>query len=99
MGGMCMFSGLCEVLHQELKQMERKLTKGGSLNNQDLDAIDKLAHALKSIATYEAMEGSSEYSGDSYYNSGRSRMSGRYSRESGRQVEYGKESDPYYDRR
>ena len=93
-----MFSGLCEVLHQELKQIEKKLTKGGSMNMQDLESIDKLAHALKSIATYEAMEGSSEYSGDSYY-SGRGRMSGRYSREGGRQVEYGKEIDPYYDRR
>ena len=99
MGGIRMFSGLCEVLHQELKQLEKKLTKGGSLNMQDLETIDKLAHALKSIATYEAMEGSSEYSGESYYSGRGSRMSGRYSREGDRQVEYGRETDSYYGRR
>lgn len=92
-----MYNGLCDILNEELEQIEKKMMKGGSLNTQDLDNVDKIAHALKSLATYEAMTGGySEYGGGSYY--GRSRMGSRYSRE-GRQVEYGKETDPYYDRR
>ena len=46
------------------------------MNASDLDHIDKMAHALKSLATYDAMKGNSEY-GDSYAR-GRSRVTGRY---------------------
>lgn len=70
-----MFEGICESLMRELETIEEKVTKG-QMNSQDLDHIDKIAHALKSLKTYEAMEGHSEY-GDSYAR-GRSRMTGRY---------------------
>lgn len=70
-----MFEGICEALMRELETIEEKVSKG-QMNSQDLEHIDKITHALKSIKTYEAMEGNSEY-GDSYAR-GRSRMTGRY---------------------
>ena len=91
-----MFNGICEALHRELLELDEKLAKGVKMNVAELEQIDKMSHALKSLAAYEAMSGASEYSGDSYR--GRSRMSGRYSREGGRQVEYGKDYDSYYGR-
>ena len=67
-----------------MDQLEDKYTNGTQLNAKDLEDIDKMAHALKSLKTYEAMEGNSEYDGGSYrgsydsYARGRSRMTGRY---------------------
>ena len=76
-----MFEGICESLHREMDRLDEKLSKGSQLNAQDLEHIDKMAHALKSIVGYEAMKSSSEYGG-SYeggsYARGRSRMTGRY---------------------
>ena len=91
-----MFEGICEMLHRELDQLEEKYSKGnGQMNMQDLEEIDKASHALKCLATYEAMKGSSEYgsydgNGGSYAR-GRSRRTGRYiSRDGG-------DYDPYRD--
>lgn len=75
-----MFEGICEALNREMDALEEKYSSGKtSLNQQDLEHIDKIAHALKSIAGYEAMKGNSEY-GDSResYARGRSRYTGRY---------------------
>lgn len=69
-----MFEGICEAMHREMDELEKKYEKGTQLSPQDLEHIDKMAHALKSLATYEAMKGSSE---DSYAR-GRSRTTGRY---------------------
>ncbi len=71
-----MFEGICEALHREMAEMDEKYANGAKLNAQDLEHIDRMAHALKSIATYKAMEGASEYDGS--YARGRSRMTGRY---------------------
>ena len=72
-----MFEGICETLHREMEMLEEKYSNGKTpMNSQDLEHIDKMAHALKSLATYDAMKGNSEY-GDSYAR-GRSRMTGRY---------------------
>jgi hypothetical protein len=72
-----MFEGICEALHREMDALDEKYSGGkASLNPQDLEHIDKIAHALKSLKTCEAMEGHSEY-GESYAR-GRSRMTGRY---------------------
>lgn len=78
-----MFEGICEALHMELDKIDEKLSKGAQLSGQDLEHIDKMAHALKSIKGYEAMSGNSEYGGsnESYegsYARGRSRTTGRY---------------------
>ena len=76
-----MFDGICEALHMEMEGLEEKYSKGARLNPQDLEHIDKMAHALKSLKAYEAMEGNSEYGGsyeDGSYARGRSRTTGRY---------------------
>ena len=88
-----MFDGICEAIHKEMDDLDEKYSEGGQLSSADLEHIDKMAHALKSLATYEAMKGSSEYDGGSYR--GRSRMSGRYSRD----VERGRDFDPFWNRR
>ena len=74
-----MFEGICEAIHREMEILEDKYSKGTQLTGQDLEHIDKMAHALKSLATYDAMKGNSEYGGsyDSYAR-GRSRTTGRY---------------------
>ena len=74
-----MFDGICEALYRELEMLDNKLQGGKApMNTQDLENIDKMAHALKSLKACEAMEGQSEYgSGDSYAR-GRSRTTGRY---------------------
>ena len=72
-----MFRSICEAIHKELDQLEDKYSSGAQLSPKDLEDIDKMGHALKSLKTYEAMEGNSEYDGGSYAR-GRSRMTGRY---------------------
>ena len=71
-----MFNNICEALHRELEMLDEKYANGSQLNNQDLEHIDKMMHALKSIATYEAMKGDSEYG-----YSRRMSRAGRYSRD------------------
>lgn len=76
-----MFDGICEAIHREMDMLEEKYSKGTQLSGQDLEHIDKMAHALKSLKAYEAMSGNSEYDGGSYegsYARGRSRTTGRY---------------------
>ena len=78
-----MFEGICDALTREMEMLEEKYMNGKtSMNPQDLEHIDKMAHALKSLATYKAMEGNSEYSGygsgEGSYARGRSRTTGRY---------------------
>jgi hypothetical protein len=70
-----MFRGICEALHREMEQLDEKFASGAQMSGQELEHIDTMAHALKSLATYEAMKGESEY-GD--YARGRSRTTGRY---------------------
>ena len=72
-----MFEGICDAIHRELDELEQKFESGAKMNAQELEHIDKMAHALKSIATYDAMKGHSEYDGGSYMR-GRSRTTGRY---------------------
>ena len=85
-----MFDGICEAIHREMDVLEEKYSKGTQLTGQDLEHIDKMAHALKSLKTYEAMEGHSEYGGsyDGSYARGRSRTTGRYVSRDGYEPEY-----------
>lgn len=47
---------ICEMLADELKKTNDKLEKsGGQISAGDLDYIDKLTHALKSVKTTKAM--------------------------------------------
>ena len=72
-----MYHAICEAIHTELEKLEQKYSGGAQVTSQDLKDIDMMAHALKCLKTYEAMEGNSEYDGGSYAR-GRSRMTGRY---------------------
>lgn len=72
-----MYHGICEAIHREMDELENKYANGTQLSAKDLEDIDKMAHALKSLKAYEAMAGNSEYDGGSYAR-GRSRMTGRY---------------------
>lgn len=89
-----MFEGICEALHREMDKLDEKYSSGNvQLNNQDLDDIDRIAHALKSLETYKAMKGNSE-GYESSYARGRSRMTGRYISRDG----YSRDGyDPYPD--
>ena len=55
-----MFDGIYEAIHKELDALEEKYEKGTQLASQDLDHIDRMAHALKSLKAYEAMIGECE---------------------------------------
>ena len=72
-----MFEGICEAIHKEMDALDEKYAKGTQLSSQDLDHIDRMAHALKCLKGYETMLGHSEYDGGSYAR-GRSRVTGRY---------------------
>lgn len=74
-----MFEGICEAIHRELDELDKKYESGAQLSKQDLEDLNKMAHTLKSLKTCEAMEGNSEYgSYDGSYARGRSRTTGRY---------------------
>jgi hypothetical protein len=85
---------MCEVLSRELGEANEKIRQsGGKLSGSDLDYVDKLTHALKSIKTTIAMveaEDGGSYSDGSYrmyphwnsYNDGMS--DGSYARGRGR---------------
>lgn len=62
---------LCETLSEELADANEKIrAAGGKLSGSDLDYVDKLTHALKSIKTTMAMmESEGSYDGN---------MSGHY---------------------
>lgn len=66
---------LCEVISDEIEDSNEKIRMaGGKLTAGDVDYIDKLTHALKSIKTTIAMEEADEYSyddGGSYARDGR----------------------------
>ena len=48
---------LCDVLNREISEANAKIrSAGGKLSGSDLEYIDKLTHALKSIKTTLAME-------------------------------------------
>jgi hypothetical protein len=61
---------MCEVLSRELGEANEKIRQsGGKLSGSDLDYVDKLTHALKSIQTTIAMveaEDGGSYSDGSY---------------------------------
>lgn len=80
------FEALEKSLCMELEAIEQKLKGGTEMSTADLDKVDKLAHAMKSLATYKAMvEAEEGYSEENGMSGRRGRgMNGRYvSREGG----------------
>lgn len=57
---------LCEALVEELDDYSKKIEKSDGMSAGDLEAVDKLSHALKSIKTTIAMMESDEDGGNSY---------------------------------
>ncbi|MBR0340757.1 MAG: hypothetical protein IJH64_00630 [Oscillospiraceae bacterium] len=74
--------GICEKLTEEISEMNKKMDKnGGKMSAGDLEALDKLTHALKSVKTTLAMEEyDDERSGDyrGSYERGGNRGGGSY---------------------
>lgn len=55
---------ICEALNKELEEANEKIKmSGGKMSAGDLELIDKISHAIKSIKTVIAME-ESDYSND-----------------------------------
>lgn len=54
---------LCETLSEELHSANSKL-RNGKMNSGDLEYIDKLTHALKSVTILKEMKGGSQRSYD-----------------------------------
>lgn len=62
-----MLHNICDVLTDEMEEVSKKLDKAGGMSAGDLETVDKLAHALKSIKTTIAMmESEGGYSGRYY---------------------------------
>ncbi|MBQ3330787.1 MAG: hypothetical protein IJG87_06375 [Ruminococcus sp.] len=89
---------LCETLSRELEDVNEKIrSAGGGMSAGDLELVDKLSHAMKSIKTTIAMmeaEDDGGYSGRPYYYDGRSyadgNMGGNMSRRGGRSYARGR---------
>lgn len=68
---------MCDVLSRELGEANKKImSSGGKLSGSDLDYVDKLTHAIKSLKTTIAMMESEGYSGNYAYDGGRSYRGG-----------------------
>lgn len=84
------FESLEKAMCKELEILEQKFKNGSEMSVQDLDKVDKLAHAMKSLATYKAMKEAEDYEHEQPEEGfsgrrGRSPMTGRYiSRDGGR---------------
>lgn len=50
-----MYRGIYDALHRELDMLDERYANGSTINAAELDMIDKAAHALKCLATYDAM--------------------------------------------
>lgn len=57
---------LCEALMEELEDYSKKIEKSDGMSAGDLEAVDKLSHALKSIKTTIAMMEAGDEDGNSY---------------------------------
>lgn len=57
---------LCEALMEELEDYSKKIEKTDGMSAGDLEAVDKLSHALKSVKTTIAMMEADDEGGNSY---------------------------------
>lgn len=73
---------MCETLSREIGEANEKIrSAGGKLSAGDLDYVDKLTHALKSVkATVAMMEDDDGYSGNYPYRDGSYNDRGGYTR-------------------
>lgn len=71
------FVDLEKAMCKELEEIEQKLKGGVEMTDKDLERADRLAHAMKSLATYKAMKEAEEYGSEMSGRRGRG-MDGRY---------------------
>lgn len=57
-------------LCKELDNISEKLSGGAEMTAQDLQRVDMIYHALKSLATYKAMKEAEDYEEDGWSNDG-----------------------------
>ena len=76
------FDVIEKAMCNEHDTISRKLDGGSEMSVTDVDRIDTLVHALKSLATYKAMKEAEEYEG----------FSGANMRDAGRSGEYASRS-------
>ena len=68
---------MCDTLGRALKKANEKIrSSGGELSASDMDYVNKLAHALKSVVTTEAMKEAEMEDGESYGYRGESNARG-----------------------
>ena len=73
------FENLEKRMCKELMELEDKYGAGAEMSNNDIQRIDTLAHALKSLATYQAMKEAEDYEAEGFSGRrGRSPVTGRY---------------------
>lgn len=102
-----MFEHIENAMCEELERLNDEYKSGKEITSGDLAKADLIGHALKSLATYEAMKGSGYDEGTSErsYARGRSRTSGRNMSRDGGSMMGGRSGypremiDPYWDRR
>ena len=100
-----MFEHLENAMCEELDRLNESYKGGKEITSGDLAKADLIGHALKSLATYEAMKGGEYDEGRSERSYARSRTTGRYmsGRDGGSMMGrsgYPREMiDPYWDRR
>ena len=77
---------LCETLSGEIAEVNDKIrAAGGKMSTGDLETLDKLTHALKSVKSVIAMSDEDGYSGRyPYYYDGSYRMGRSYARRDSR---------------
>lgn len=77
---------LCETLSGEIAEVNDKIrAAGGKMSTGDLETLDKLTHALKSVKSVIAMSDEDGYSGRyPYYYDGSYRMDRSYARRDSR---------------
>lgn len=76
---MSKFESLEKAMCKELEALEQKMKSGTEMSTADLEKIDKLTHAMKSLATYTAMKEAEEgYSEDGMSGRRGRAMNGRY---------------------
>ena len=57
-----MYTNISDAIFRELDSLEDKYSNGGmQMTEIDLTMIDRMFHALKCLATYEAMEDNGNY--------------------------------------
>jgi len=71
------FEALEKAMCKELEAIQQKLVGGAEMSETELRRVDMLTHAMKSLATYEAMKDAEDWEGEMSGRRGRA-MNGQY---------------------